>query len=144
MKATLKADVLKKAQGSFLGAPVSVTRDEDDDPKRTRRLSPAELNSLIGVGDETRRALRTACLCVGMTIGLFGGALLGRAHEPVPSLPPPVHYRPVVLTLAVPDAPAVAPTAPPERTVARLTRSKARSSLTKPLFASTLTKGSPQ
>lgn len=127
MKPTLKADVLSRARGSFLGAPVSVTRDEDD-PKRTRRLSPAEMNALVE--GEQRYRFDAVGIIVGIVLAFVGGICVGYAPRPVPKLPPPVRLAPTVMTLVAIDLPPPAP----ERVLQRLTRSKAKLDIKKPLF----------
>lgn len=131
MKPTLKADVLEKAKGLSLGAPVSVTRD--DDPKQTRRFSPAELNSLIG---QAKRSVRAYYVGVGVlcafTVGATAGVFSGHRSEPVPSLPPPVRPMLVTRTLVAREIPSAAPTSsvrPP------LLRKRPRDNIKQPLFS---------
>lgn len=122
MKKTVKADTLERARGSFLGPPVSVTRD---DAKSTVRLRPGELNALI---DEKPVKARYWVAVAGVAIAFLVGAAAGRPSVQVPALPPPVKYVASPVTLVAVGAPA------PERALQRLTRTKAKIDIKKPLF----------
>lgn len=108
-KPTLKADVLANAKGLSLGAPVSVTRD-DDDPKQTRRFTPAELDSLIG---QAKRSVRAYYVAVGVlcafTIGATAGVFSSHRSEQVPPLPPPMRATTRARTLVARELPSATP-----------------------------------
>jgi hypothetical protein len=130
-KPTVKGDVLENARGSFLGAPVSVTRD--DDPKQTRRFTPAELDSLIG---QTKRSVRAYYVGVGIlcafTVGATAGAFSTHRDERVPTLPPPVRPTTATRTLVARDLPSAAPTSSARP---RLLRKRPTVDVKQPLFS---------
>ena len=130
-KPTLKADVLKNARGLSLGAPVSVTLD--DDPKQTRRFTPAELDSLIG---HAKRSVRVYYVGVGVlcafTVGATIGVFSGHRTERVPPLPPPVQPTLVTRTLVAREIPSAAP---PSSARPRLLRKRPMVDVKQPLFS---------
>lgn len=132
MKPTLKSDVLRNARGLSLGAPVSVTRD-DDDPKQTRRFTPAELESLIGPAKRSVRAyyVRVGVLCA-FTVGATAGVISVHRPERVPPLPPPVRPMLVTRTLVARELPSAAPTSSARH---RLLRKRPMVDVKQPLFS---------
>jgi hypothetical protein len=124
MKKTVKADALERARGSFLGPPVSVTRD---DAKATVRLRPADLNALLAPKPVKKRYwIAVAAVAVAFLVG----AAAGRPDLRVPSLPLPVKCTPLPVTLVAADLPPPAP----ERALERLTRAKVHRDIKRPLF----------
>lgn len=113
--------------------PVSVTRDDDDDPKQTRRFTPAELESLVG---QAKRSLRGYYVGVGVlcafTVGATVGAFSLHRSEQVPPMPPPVRPTVVTRTLVATELPSAAPTTSARP---RLLRKRPRADVKQPLFS---------
>lgn len=113
--------------------PVSVTRDDEDDPKQTRRFTPAELEALVG---KAKRSVRDYYVGVGVlcafTVGATAGVFSGHRTERVPPLPPPVRPTSVTRTLVATELPSAAPTSSGRP---RLLRKRPRVDVKQPLFS---------
>jgi len=119
--ATTEMESRAKRSAVALGPPVSVTLD----PSPTVRLSRSDINALLE--RKPRRSGRWFVL--GVAVAFVGGAWVGtiKVREPAPVLPRPA---PVVVEAVRLVAPSPETSAPPERKLQRLTRVRAKSTVT--------------